>query len=160
METTLWTMAEQAMIKPISSNNELKFMQIQKEVTYNDLLLLLGRDFWNELMQSPSSYALLLNGGSYVDNGKSYYFRGLKYVCAYLLHASYVRSSYIQDSFGGMVEITGNDGFSRISKDELRNQADISKGIAGTAWDECKEYLRTIGKYTQPSSRRGRIQAL
>lgn len=139
----LWNFDEQQMIRAIDSNNEQKFEQLQNEVENNDLQLYLGFEFYQELFRNTVNYAMLLNGGTYYDCGVQYRFTGLKSVCAYLLFARYVRQSYLQDTFSGFVAHTGND-FQRVSAAELQNQEARYKEIAGTYWDECLRYLRTL----------------
>lgn len=139
----LWTIAEQQAIKPLDKNNTNKFAQLQLEVEANDIQKYLGFEFYQELKRNINSYSILLNGGEYEKGGKKYSFSGLKTVCCFLLYARYVRSSYINDTFSGLVEHTG-DGFQRISKDEIKNQEERYLEIAGTLWDECVDYLQTI----------------
>ena len=139
----LWTIAEQQAIKPLDKNNINKFGQLQIEVEANDIQKYLGFEFFQEIKRNLSSYSLLLDGGNYEKEGKTYTFSGLKTVCCFLLYARYVRSSYINDTFSGFVEHTG-DGFQRISKDEIKNQEERYLEIAGTLWDECIDYLQTI----------------
>ena len=139
----LWTIAEQQAIKPLDKNNTNKFGQLQLEVEANDIQKYLGFEFYQEVKRNLSSYSLLLEGGNYEKGGKTYTFSGLKTVCCFLLYARYVRSSYINDTFSGLVEHTG-DGFQRISKDEIKNQEERYLEIAGTLWDECVDYLQTM----------------
>lgn len=149
----LWTIQEQQSIKQIDQNSVNKFQQLQNEVEINDLQKYLGTEFYQELKRNTSNYALLLTGGSYDYNGITYTFGGLKSVCAYLLYAKYVRQSYITDTFSGMVAHTG-DGFQRLSSAELANQESMYKEIAGTYWDECLAYLRTLNLTYFPTSER------
>jgi hypothetical protein len=149
----LWTVQEQQKIKPIDQNSLGKFEQLQNEVEINDLQKYLGTEFYQELKRNMAAYSLLLTGGSYSYNGITYTFGGLKAVCAYLLYAKYVRQSYITDTFSGMVAHTG-EGFQRLSSAELANQESMSKEIAGTYWDECLAYLRTLNLTYFPTSER------
>lgn len=139
----LWTIAEQQAIKPLDKNNTNRFGQLQLEVEANDIQKYLGFEFYQEVKRNLPSYSLLLEGGNYEKAGKTYTFSGLKTVCCFLLYARYVRSSYINDTFSGLVEHTG-DGFQRISKDEIKNQEERYLEIAGTLWDECVDYLQTM----------------
>jgi hypothetical protein len=148
-----WTIQEQQSIKPIDQNSINKFQQLQNEVEINDLQKYLGTEFYQELKRNTSAYTLLLSGGDYNYNGVDYIFGGLKSVCAYLLYAKYVRQSYITDTFSGMVAHTGQE-FQRLSSAELANQEAMYKEIAGTYWDECLAYLRTINLTYFPTSER------
>ena len=163
----IWTLDEQQMIRPIDSNNYSKFEMLQREVENNDLQLYLGFEFYQELQRdlllplNERKYTALLNGGYYTSNGVQYRFSGLKNVCAYLLYARYIRQSYLQDTFSGFVQHTGND-FQRASSAELQNQEARYKEIAGTYWDECVRYLQTLNLDYFPlkSTRKSRISCL
>jgi hypothetical protein len=158
----LWTVQEQQSIKPITSNNvQALFNQLQTEVEMCDIQQYLGLEFYQELKRNTAAYSTLLNGGTYTLNGVSYSFGGLKKVFAYLLYARYVRQSYIQDTFSGMVQHTG-EGFQRLSSAELQNQEARYKDVAGTLWDECLMYLCTLSLpyFPQQVKRSKTIQAL
>jgi hypothetical protein len=149
----LWTIQEQQRIKAIDQNSLSKFEQLQNEVEINDLQKYLGTEFYQELKRNTSAYSKLLNGGTYTYNDVNYSFSGLKNVCAYLLYAKYVRQSYITDTFSGFVSHTG-EGFQRLSSAELANQEAMYKEIAGTYWDECLAYLRTLKLTYFPTTER------
>jgi hypothetical protein len=153
----LWTIQDQQRIKAIDQNSLGKFEQLQNEVEINDLQKYIGTEFFQELKRNTEKYTLLLNGGKYDINGITYSFSGLKYVCAYLLYAKYVRQSYITDTFSGFVAHTG-DGFQRLSSAELANQEAMYKEIAGTYWDECIAYLRTLNLSYFPTTERKKFK--
>ena len=157
----LWTLAEQQMIRPLDNNNVAQFLQLQKEVEANDLVKYLGFDFYQELKRNITDYAVLLNGGSYTYNGYTYTFSGLKVVCAYLLYARYVRSSYIIDTFSGFMVHT-TDNMQRVSSGEIQNQENRYKEIAGTAWNECLKYIDTLSIpwFTCSKSKQNKIDYL
>lgn len=140
----LWTLAEQQMIRPIDSNSLTKFEMLQQEVEINDLQKMIGRSMYQELVRNSDNYGMLLNGGSYTHNGMEYYFNGLKFVCSYLLYARYVRQSAMIDTFSGFVRHT-DDNMQHIGAGELQNQENRYKEVAGTAWDECREYISAMG---------------
>lgn len=140
----LWTLADQQRIKPIEGNSiPNRFEQLRKDVELNDIQKYLGFEFYQELIRNPSAYVTLLNGGSYTYGGYTYQFNGLKYVCAYLLYARYIRESSVNDTFSGFVTHT-TEGMQRISSGELQNLENRYKEIAGTMWDECDRYLCTL----------------
>jgi hypothetical protein len=157
----LWTLAEQQMIKPLDNNNIKLFQQLQLEVEANDIQQYLGFEFYQELQRNTSNYATLLNGGTYTYNGVQYNFRGLKQVFSYLLYARYVRQSYIQDTFSGIVRHTG-DGFTTLSSAELRDQEARYKQIAGSIWEEICIYLQTLQLpyFPNPSKKSRKIDYL
>ena len=139
-----WDIAEQQNIKPLDVTAANKvFPQLQREVEANDLQSYLGFEFYHELKRNTSNYTTLLNGGEYEVGGVTYTFSGLKYVCAYLLYARYVKQSYVKDTFSGFVKHTG-EGFQSISAGEIKNQAAEYEQVAGSYWEECKHYLDTL----------------
>lgn len=140
----LWTLADQQRIKPIEGNSiSNKFEQLRNEVELNDIQKYLGFEFYQELKRNPSAYVNLLSGGTFVENGYTYQFNGLKYVCAYLLYARYIRESAIVDTFSGFVNHS-TEGMQKISNGELQNLENRYREIAGTMWDECLRYLCTL----------------
>jgi hypothetical protein len=157
----LWTLAEQQMIKPLNNNNTTLFQQLQLEVEANDIQNYLGFEFYQELQRNTANYATLLNGGTYTSNGVQYRFRGLKQVFAYLLYARYVRQSYTQDTFSGIVRHTG-EGFAALSSAELRNQEERYKQIAGSIWEETYIYLQTLSLpyFPNPTTKKRKIDYL
>lgn len=139
----LWTLVEQQRFKPIASLNEQRFKQLQIEVEANDIKQYLGYEFYHELLRNTSDYTALLNGGTYTLSGYDYTFRGLKCMFSYLLFARYVRESYIQDTFSGLVAHSG-DTFNRISSGELKDLENRYKEIAGSIWEETYMYICTL----------------
>ena len=140
--TKLWTWSEQQEIRPIDENNAHLFEQIQIEVQNHDLKKLIGFEFFNELFQNIDDYTLLLAGGEYTYNDSTYNFNGLKYVCAYLFYARYIRESRVNDTFTGFVTHTA-DGMQPLSSNEIMNLENRYKEIAATEWDACLHYLKS-----------------
>jgi len=139
----LWTLTEQQTIKPVSGNFPLaKFDQMATETQVEDLQKLLGYDFYQDIIQNPTSTAnaALLAGGTYTYNSVTYIFAGLKYVLAYLLFARYIKQSGISDTFGGMVKKNFEDSRELNNGDEKNLHNDFRK-IAFKYWDECKCYI-------------------
>jgi len=142
MNTKLWTFADQQETKPIDENNEHLFDQFQDEVQNHDLKKLIGFEFFNELFQNIDDYTLLIDGGEYTVDDTTYSFRGLKYICAYLFFARYVRESRIKDTFTGFVTHTA-DNMQALSSNEIVNLENRYKEIATTEWDACLHYLKS-----------------
>ena len=140
MNTKLWTWSEQQELRPIDENNAHLFEQIQTEVQNHDLQKLLGFEFYNELFQNIGDYTLLLSGVKYTYNEATYNFNGLKYVCAYLFYARYIRDSRVNDTFTGFVTHTA-DGMQPLSSNEIQQLENRYKEIAATEWEACKHYL-------------------
>ena len=142
MNTKLWTWSEQQEIRPIDENNAHLFEQIQSEVQNHDLRKLLGFEFFNELFKNIADYTLLLSGGEYTYHDSTYNFNGLKYVCAYLFYARYIRESRVNDTFTGFVTHTA-DGMQPLSSNEIMNLENRYKEIAATEWESCLHYLKS-----------------
>jgi hypothetical protein len=140
----LLTLTEQQEIRPIDKNNTGKFAQLLQEVEANDVEKYLGFEMTQDLKRRPEYYKTFLNGGEYQLDGVAYSFQGFKAVIAYLLYARYVRSSYIQDTFSGMMQHTMADA-QRLSAGELANQENRYQEIAGTLWQGCQHYMRSVG---------------
>lgn len=138
----LWTANEQQSIKPISANNASKFTLLAEETQIKDLKPLIGYDFYQDLIQSPESVAntALLDGGTYVYNGVSYSFRGLKVVLAYFFFANYVMSSWFTDTFAGFVTKTHEDA-QPVSSGDKKNMRDMNIEVAMQEWTDCLHFI-------------------
>jgi hypothetical protein len=133
--------SEQQTIKAISANNAGKFDDLLKETLIKDLKPLLGFDFYQDLIQNPTSTAnaLLLSGGTYTYNSVTYKFEGLKTVIAYFLFANYVMSN-LADTFTGFVTKTNEDSQPASSGDK-KNLRDMNREIALQHWEDCKHFI-------------------
>ena len=138
----IWTLTDQQTIRPIDENNERLFPQLQKEVEVHDLPSLIGFEFYQELKRNEGDYELLLSGGEYTYNDLTYSFNGLKYVCAFLLYARYIRQSSVNDTFSGFVYHSA-DNMQRLSSNEIVNLENRYKEIAATEWGSCQHYLKS-----------------
>jgi len=139
--TPLLTISEQQAIKAISANNTGKFDDLLAETVIKDIKPLLGFDFYQDLIQNPTSTenALLLSGGTYMYNGVTYSFEGLKTVIAYFLFANYVMSNLV-DTFTGFVTKNNEDSQAASSGDK-KNLRDMNREIAMQHWDDCKAFI-------------------
>ena len=137
----LWTFQDQQEIKPIDIHNEYRFDQIQRETQEGSLRNLIGVQMYNEVMNDQEKFATLINGGEFYDGTYLITFKGLRYVCAYLFHANYVRQSFTNDTFTGFQQYQ-QDGATRISGGTIEQLAKQSEIQAGTYFDDCKYYLR------------------
>ena len=140
----LWTLADQQEIKPISQNNEYRFAELQQEVEENDIINLLGVELYTEITSDVEKFETLLNGGTFVENNLTISFRGLIYVCCYLLYANYVKTSSFQDTFSGFM-MNNPEGQEKLNGRALDGYSDRFKQIAGTQYDLCKRYLISTG---------------
>jgi hypothetical protein len=144
----LWTLADQQRIKPISHNLTHIFEELQRETEENDVLLMLGVELYSEIQNNIEAFSILLNGGTFDENGVIISFRGLKYVCCYLLYANYIKVSSIQDTFSGFMQ-NAPEGQARVSASALNSIASGCAQVAGTQYDLCKRYLNIsqVSKY-------------
>lgn len=152
MNIKIWTWSEQQEIRPIDENNAHLFEQIQAEVQNHDLKKLIGFEFFNELFKNIADYNLLLSGCEYTYLDGTYNFNGLKYVCAYLFYARYIRESRVNDTFTGFVTHTA-DGMQPLSSNEIMNLENRYKEIATTEWEACLHYLKSTEE--QPTATTG-----
>jgi hypothetical protein len=137
----LWTFQDQQDIKPIDQHNEHRFDQIQRETQEGSLRNLIGVQMYNEVMNDQAKFATLIDGGEFYDGAYLITFKGLRYVCAYLFYANYVRQSFVTDTFTGFQQYQ-QDGATRISGGTIEQLAKQSEIQAGTYFDDCKYYLR------------------
>ena len=139
----LWTYTDQQAIKPISANfPQAQFTQLQYEVQVEDLQKLLGFDFYQDMIQNPTSTAnaALLNGGTYTYNGVTYTYAGLKYTLAYFLFARYVKVSSYNDTYGGFVEKNFEDS-RRLNAGDEGNLSKDFKIISFKYWEENEKFI-------------------
>ena len=137
----LWTYSEQQNIKPIDANQPEKvFDELSEEVQSVELRYLLGDEFYNDLINSPSDYADLLDGTTYEVDDVTYTVKGLKYVLAYYFYAAYVGQSGVVDTFSGMVHHNYNDS-QRISNAQLKNMQTHYRQVAQSYWKECYDLM-------------------
>lgn len=141
--TTLITLAQQQIVKPITLNNQDRFTQIAYEVENSDLLDLLGIELLQDLQDNPTSAnnILLLDGCSYTNGrGNTIKHKGLRFVLAYMVYARYIGESYMTDTFSGFVKKERTDAVS-LNEGEIARLQNVSKKMALTEWENVKEYL-------------------
>jgi hypothetical protein len=140
--TALWKYSDQQDIKPISKNNEQRFNQLAIETQVKELPTLLGEKFYQDLIQNPDTpeHVKLLDGGTYVLDGFTYEFAGLKYVLSYFLYSKYILENEIADTFGGMVRKNFEDSqpISQGQKKNLMREMDV---IGNSYFAECAQFL-------------------
>ena len=112
----LLTIQQQQAIKPISPNwasyikfigGKTNFEQLEIEVEEKEFKILLGLAFSQDIQNNPSTTdnLILLDGGTYTNlNNDLIYFKGLRYILAYMIYSSYIIESGISDTFTGMVK--------------------------------------------------------
>lgn len=143
MMAILWTHANQQTIKPISANfSQDQFVQLQTEVQVEDLQKLLGFDFYQDLIQNPTSTAnaALLDGGTYEIAGVTYSYVGLKFTLAYYLYARYVKVSFKKDTAAGLVRKNFEDS-RQLDRGELGDYHKDFRKVAGSYWEENEKFI-------------------
>lgn len=137
----LLSWAQQLTFKPISSNNQTKFEQIEKEVENKELRRLLGVAFLQAIQTTPDDYTDLLDEFEFEDaNGDTIKHKGLRYVIAYMVFSRYLGESFIVDSFTGFVQKTRQDS-EQLSEGSIRRIQEENRTLALSEWQIIKEYL-------------------
>lgn len=138
----LWTISEQQAIKPISKNRVTDFSKLAEEVQIDDLQPLMGFDFFQDMVQNPTSEwnAKLLDGGTYTYNGRTYIYSGLKYALAYFLYARHIGVSNEFDTFSGLIEKNLDDS-RHADLGIVKNRQNAVKKTAFTYWEDCQRFV-------------------
>jgi len=129
----LLTYSQQQAIKPISQNNERRYLQLQKDVEEIQLPRLLGYKLAQLVQDAPNSYADLLNGSTFDYCGDTLKHKGLRYCLAYFTYAQYVLESGFEDTFTGMVRQNRTET-EHATGGQLKQIAQVSIEGAETAW--------------------------
>lgn len=138
---TILSFEKQQIIKAVSINNKQKYEQLTKEVEGLEISKLLGSAFYQDICKNPYKYENLLNGCQFIDyDGNTVEHLGLYFVIAYLVYASYIRESYINDTFTGFVKKTRPDS-ELLSSGDLKNLETKNREIAFNAFELIKIYL-------------------
>lgn len=153
------TYTQQQAIKPISTNKERVFLQLEKDV--EDLYL--PRLFSTELAQEIQKqsgwdgvapdpwlggseltgtmlYGDLLNGSTFDYCGKTLTHKGLRYVLAYYLYAEYVQVSDFEDTFTGLVRQNRGET-EHLSSGRIEKVRQFNISIAQTAFETMQKYI-------------------
>ena len=160
MAELLWTYSDQQTIKPISPNfPQPEFSQIAEEVQVEDLQKILGFEFYQDIVQNPTTTAnaALLNGGTYTYNSTQYFYEGLKHVLAYFFYARYIRQSFKKDTYGGFVGKEFEES-RKLNNGDESNLYNINRRLAFKYWEECLCFIKANPSdypyfYTDPPPR-------
>lgn len=139
----LLSWSDQQTIKKMSANNEAKYAQIATEVEEEELRSLLGVAMLQDLQDNPTetNNARLLNGDSFENYlGQTVKFKGIKFILAYLNFAKYIGSSFVSDTFTGMVVKTRAES-ELVSEGTIKRLQLENRRIAMAEWDLTKEFL-------------------
>lgn len=74
-----------------------------------DLMPLLGENLYNDIVNNSVDHTLLLDGGNYTYNGKTYNHSGLKKTLSIFTYARYVMFGSYTDTAFGFVEKSNQD---------------------------------------------------
>lgn len=139
----LLTYAQQQAIKPISANNERRYLQLQKDVENVELPRLLGFKLAQLVQDTPLDYVDLLDGSTFDYCGYQLKHKGLRYCLAYFTYAEYVLHSQFEDTFTGMVRQNRTES-EHATGGQLKQIQQISIKAAETAFELVKKYIETM----------------
>lgn len=138
-------------IKPVSKNNQSKLEQIIKETEELEIDKLLGTAFYQEVIDNyvPTTTATtvtdkwqdLVEGCTFTDKmGNTIKHKGLIHVLCYLVYASYLEISDVNDTLTGFVQKTRPDA-TQISFAAIKNLVNKNREIGFNYFEKTREYL-------------------
>ena len=139
----LLTYNQQQAIKPISANNERRYLQLQKDVEDVELPRLLGFKLAQLVQDNPLNHVDLLDGSAFDYCGYQLKHKGLRYCLAYFTYAEYVIQSQFEDTFTGMVSQNRTES-EHATGGQLKQIQQISIKAAETAFELVKKYIETM----------------
>lgn len=111
------------------------------ETQVQDLMPLLGERLFNNLITTPTPYADLLNGSTYLYDGVSYVHYGLKAVLSHYFKARYIMHGNIIDTpFSTIEKLEGNES-RPISYAQKKDRNIIERDTAFTYWKSVENFL-------------------
>jgi len=137
----LLTFAKQQEIKPISANNEKRYVQIQAEAEEYYLIKLIGAALLQKIQAEPTAYADLLNGSEFDYCGENIRHKGLLYVLAYFTFSKYVFEIGITDTFTGFASKERAEA-SNAREGELQRISSSAKKMAYQAWTLVEAFIK------------------
>jgi len=146
LSTKLITRADVSLYKQISQTVfDDVFNSIVLEAQIQDLAPLLGERLFNDILDNPSNYSALLNGGTYTHNDITYSNYGLKAVLSYYFYARYQIFGGVTDTPFSMVEkLNGSE--SRTTSDKTKKDLyQMNRDSAFTIWKSVENYLIRTG---------------
>jgi len=136
------TYSQQQAIKPISANNERRYLQIEKDTEELYLTQLLGTAFAQDVQAHPTNYVALLDGVSFDYCGQTIKQVGLRTILAYFVYAQYIGVSDIEDTFTGVV-MQNRAETTHVSAGRIANLQNDNRQIAQQYWEVTKKYLNS-----------------
>ena len=108
-----------------------------------DLKPLVGEVFYKSIIDNPTTAetALLLSGGEYIYQNKSYEFSGLKSVLVYHTYARLLENQNINVTRFGVVFKNNADVSERVDEKTLQRLIQQARNQARAYWDECTVFL-------------------
>lgn len=130
--------------RPISEAVESSQLQPYIRSAQNlDIKQALGNPFFTDLItnRTAEKYKLLISGGNYAYNGKTYSFEGMKAALAFFTTSRYILSRNVQDSPFGMMEKVNE--FSRgVSTKRIEQESLMDRNAALAYMEAVYEFLR------------------
>ena len=111
-----------------------------KEAQEFDIRELLGDLFYQRVTASPSTYATLLNGGTYTYEGETYSFVGLKAAHVYFTYARFILNDDLRSTPSGLKRKLTNES-EPISERSLSRYASQAREAANSYWNQCHRFL-------------------
>ncbi|UPT66887.1 MAG: hypothetical protein M0D57_21070 [Sphingobacteriales bacterium JAD_PAG50586_3] len=108
-----------------------------------DLKPLVGEVFYKDIIDNPTSTenSLLLTGGAYAYQNKSYEFSGLKSALVYFAYARLLENQNINVTRFGVVFKNNADVSERVDEKTLQRLILQARNQARAYWDECEVFL-------------------
>lgn len=140
-------------VKLVNRNDIAQYKQISKtvyddvlnaiilETQIQDIAELLGENLFNDVLENPSNYSDLLNGGAYTHNSITYTNYGLKAVICYYVYARYMMfGSVIDTPFSAIEKLEGAES-RPISDKTKKDLYQLNRDSAFAIWKSVQNYL-------------------
>ena len=114
-----------------------------KQAQQFDLKPLLDEEFYKDLTDNSSTApnSLLLIGGGYNHQNKSYEFSGLKAALVFYAYARIIENQNIHVTRFGVVYKNNADVSKRVDEKTLQRLVQQARNQAKVYWDECELFL-------------------
>ena len=141
LQTKLINRADIALLRQISEtvyDDVLEAMIIETQI--QDIQPLLGEFLFNAIMNNPTNFASILNGGSYTYLGETYQNYGLKTVIVFYTYARLkMYGSAIDTPFSTVEKLEGADS-RPISDKTKKDLYQMNRDTGFTAWKSVELY--------------------
>ncbi|MDA8956151.1 hypothetical protein N9H19_00840 [Flavobacteriales bacterium] len=122
-----------------------KFIEQSQIFDFRELVC---EDFFNDLFENMTDdkFVLLIDGGSYTFENKTYHFKGLKSVLAYFTYARFLMHSPVVSTSHGVV-IKETPHSSPLSLAERKNYYNHHRANGGKLFEQVKKYIERVGTF-------------